>query len=326
MEEDAFTTSRSRSNCKMSFVDKSLDARNEVRRFFLGWLNPHKLALEKARIDLNVELKEHWKPRTIDVYELILENWDKETKDDAAGVSERDNDFIVFIDQELGVDWINNSTLSPESAKCVSYAESIGAKRCEHLPQDQVLEFKRLVGQAIVSGLRGESKQSSRLADNAADFLKDRTVERSRSWTLTSAHIFVLIFSLALALLNDAFAGSSLMQAADRQLLWLAIQGGVVGAYLSVVQKAGRGEWDAAAGRLLHHIEVFTKLFAGGLLGLIAFALSRSVHAPSSLKAIVTDGYSALLLGVTAGLFERQIPKMISTYAKPDKADRDTKP
>jgi hypothetical protein len=101
-------------------------------------------------------------------------------------------------------------------------------------------------------------------------------------------------------------------------LLWTAIQGGIIGAYLSLVQRAGRGEWDAAAGRGLHNIEVLTKLFAGGILGGLAFALTRSVHAPSWVKEITPDGYSALIFGVVAGLFERTIPRIISTYVNPE--------
>lgn len=310
----------------MSFLDKTLNARMEARRFVLGWLNPRKLATEKARADLNVELNERWKPYTIDVYELILESLDDKARKKGADSDEQDDSFLVFLDAELDVDWISKSDMSPGAAKCVSFAESIGARRCGHLPREQVLEFKRLVGQAIVNGIREEAEQSCKLAEDAAEFLKDRTVERSRSWTLTSAHIFVLVFSVILALLIDASSGIPLLQTTDRGLLWLAIQGGIIGAYLSVVQKAGRGEWDAAAGRLLHHIEVFTKLFAGGTLGFIAFALSRSIHAPPSLKGIVPDGYSALLLGVAAGLFERQIPKMISTYSNSEKPRRDSNP
>ena len=171
------------------------------------------------------------------------------------------------------------------------------------------------MGQAIVNGIRGETEQSSKLTNDAAQFLKERTVERSRSWTLTYAH---LVFVVSSAILSFLFSMSNMWhcwQIIDPSLLWLAIQGGIIGAYLSVVRKAGRGEWDAAAGRSLHLLEVFTKLFAGGILGGIAFVLSRSVDAPLSLKQIAPDEYSALLLGIAAGLFEQLIPKMISTYS-----------
>lgn len=289
----------------MGLIAKSLQFREDLRQFILGWISPETLASEKARADLNNELKEHWKPRTIEAYELILENWEPDR-------STENEWFVVFIDIDLDVDWINNGKTDAESDRCISLAESIGAQRCNHLPRDQVLEFKRLVGQSIVNGINGEAKQACKLAETAAQFLKDRTVERSRSWTLVSAHYFFFLFS---AILIYLYENGVLPKIEDSLLPWLAVQGGIVGAYLSVIQKAGRGEWDAAAGRYIHYIEVFTKLFAGSILGGLALVLSRSVHAPASVKAITPDGYSIFAFGVAAGWLERLIPKMISHYS-----------
>jgi hypothetical protein len=301
----------------MNLIDKSLELRQDVRRFVLGWVHPRTLALEKARKDLNAELKDHWKPDSIDVFELILEVWESDNLNGSVAVKgAEDNRFIVFIDQELDVDWITKSNEQDLEAKhSISFAESIGAKRCKHLPLDQVLEFRRLIGQAIASGIQGETDYSRKLSEEAAQFLKDRTVELSRSWTLTAAHVLLLFLSVGLALSCEVLESYHYGQTLDLVFLWCAIQGGLVGAYLSLVQRAGRGEWDAAAGRRIHNIEVFTKLFAGGVLGGIAYALSRSANAPPSLKGMAPDGCSAFLFGVAAGWFERMIPRIISNYS-----------
>ena len=311
----------------MSKVDKSLEFRRQLRRFILGWLHPQTLASEAALEALNKEIKARWKTNTIQVSELVRESCDTDSTDAAgATVHATQDDFIVFIDHDLDVDWINNAAMEQATEKSVSYAESIGAKRCKHLPREQVLEFKRLVGQAIVNAFQNEQEQSIALANGAAQFLKQRTVERSRCWTLISAHVFLAIFSTALALYCSAQNSPVFWQSADSYLALLAIQGGVIGAYLSIIQKAGRGEWDAAAGLMIHSVEVFTKLFAGGVLGGIVFALSRSAHAPPSLKAITPDSFSLFIFGVAAGLFERLIPKMISTYTKPEKTPTEPNP
>jgi len=300
----------------MGFVNKTLRVRQELRRLFLGWFKPRMLASEDLRSELNVALKDHWKPEAIDVFELILEIWEPDTVA-PADTKATDDRFIVFIDPDLDVDWTTKSSeLGAEANKAISFAESIGARRCKHLPREQILEFKRLVGQAIVNAIRGESEQSRKLAEEAALFLRDRTVERSRSWTLISAHIFVVVLSGVLALCHDAPFLAAFWQTDDSAFLWLAVEGGILGAYLSVVQRAGRGEWDAAAGRGIHYVEVFTKLFAGAILGGIAFAISRSQFAPPFLKAIIPDNYSALALGVASGFLERLIPKIISNYSK----------
>ena len=300
----------------MKLVDNCLEYRKEIRRFFLGCFRPKVLASDEARAEQSAQLQAAWTPDVIAVYELIREDREPAKPPTAAtpAVPEQKN-YIVWIDPDFDIDWICNQQLSPESRTCVSIAEAVGARRCKHLPREQVLELKRLVGQAIVSAIEGQAEQSRKLALDAEKFLKDRTVERSRSWTLTSAHIFVIIFSLIVLVPFFRLQAASNSQTADSLLLLLAIQGGIVGAYLSVLQKAGTGQWDAAAGRMIHHIEVMTKLIAGGIFGGLAFALCRSVHAPPSLKGIVPDSYSALVFGFAAGFIERLIPKMISTYA-----------
>lgn len=304
----------------MNVVDRSFNLRSEIRRLVLGWFHPSTLAFEKTRAELNEELRAHWKPNSIDVYELIQENWEADPEQTgSANPGSKDTRFIVFIDPSFDVDWISMADLESRTEHCVSIAESIGAKRCKHLPCEQLLEFRRIIGHAIVAGICGDSEQSCKLSDSAALFLKERTIERSRSWTLSYAHALILGFSAALApfYLHDTLFGSS----KTFPLILSAIQGGVIGAYLSVIQKAGRGEWDAAAGRGLHLLEVFTKLFAGALLGGIAFGFSQSIDAPPSLKGIVPDVYSAFILGLVAGFFERMIPKMISNYSETKTSD-----
>jgi len=304
----------------MTNVDKFLEYKQELRRLVLGCFHPQTLASENARKALNEELKERWKPYSIEVYELIRDTRDlDDNKRTTPNNSKNDDEFIVFIDTDLDVDWINNAKMDQNIEKSVSYAESIGARRCKHMPCEQILEFKRLIGQAIVNAFQGETGQSISLAEAASQFLKQRTVERSRSWTLVAAHLFLIMFSAVLFRFYNGVDALANGWSVDVGFLCLAIQGGIIGAYLSIIQKAGRGEWDAAAGRQIHYVEVFTQLFAGGVLGSIAFALSRSVHAPPSLKAITPDSYSLFAFSVAAGLFERLIPKMISSYTKLDK-------
>lgn len=298
----------------MPFTDKSLEFRSRARRFALGWFKPSVLAAEQCREELNQSLQKHWPDSPIDVYELIYENWDTPELAARAGEPKGSDHFIVFIDPELAIDWVNNSEINDTELQCISLAESIGARRCSHLPREQVLEFRRLLGQAIVNAIRGNAKQSRDLTECAAQFLKERTIERSRAWTLTSAHGLLLIaaaisvFCINLPLLGNVFSGISTG-------FWFAAAGGLIGAYLSLLQKAGSGEWDAASGMRIHALEVFTKMGAGMLFGCIAFAISQSVHAPASIKALTPDNASLFMFGFVAGFIERVIPKMVSAYS-----------
>ena len=293
-----------------------------MRTFFLGWLRPEILVTEKFRKELNEVLQGHWKDDPIEVHELVLEQWNENVADGRDGEVEKSSNFIVYIDQELGVDWLAKWDLDKKPSECVSSAEAVGARRCQHLPREQVLELKRMVGQAIVSGIRGNIKQSCDLTKEAAQFLKDRTVERSRAWTLTSAHCVLAIMVIAVLSAFKRIPDQGWLST-DIAGVLIGVSGGLIGAYLSLIQKAGRGDWDAASGRWIHVLEVFSKIVAGAVFGGIAIALSRSVHAPPSLKTISLDSFSMFLLGVVSGLFERKIPRMLSKYADEGKHTTD---
>lgn len=292
----------------MRSIEKSLEYRAALRRFLVGWLRPGLLDEEKFRRELNETLQAHWTGNPINVHELIFESWDEEQKGSS---KDGKKNHIVYIDHEFGVDWIYDGKLDKKSSECVSKAESVGAQRCRHLPKEQVLELKRLVGQAIVNGINGNAQEACQLAESAALFLRDRTVERSREWTLASANIFLI---LAIMLFFYLYRIGTSEDSTFSGIL-IACSGGLLGAFISVIMRAGKGDWNAASGLQIHIIEVFTKLFVGAAFGLVTFTLSMSVHSPPSIRLLTPDNYSLFVLGFASGFFENLIPKMITKYS-----------
>jgi len=296
----------------MDFVERSFVLRSKIRDFFVGWLNPSKLKAEAARTKLNAALKAHWPIEDAEVYELVRETWDDCAVPTQADGTSEDSRFVVFIDSDLDVDWCTKETLSADISQAVTHSEAIGVRRCKHLPREQILEFKRMIGHAIVAAIRGGLEDSRKLRDEAALYLRERTVERSRAWTLLSAHIIFIMLFLIFLFTYPSHGPDAKM--AEITGLWLGTLGGLLGGYLSIIQKAGRGEWDAAAGFVIHSLEVLTKLAAGCLLGALAFAITQSSRAPAPIASITPDQYSMFLFGFAAGFFERLIPKIISSY------------
>jgi hypothetical protein len=276
----------------------------------LAWFNPSILAEERCRTELNKAFKERWKIEDSETYELVHERHSEKEEE-----KKKEHNFVVWIDCQFDVDWFFDGNLTQEANELTTQAEAVQARRCKHLPLDQILELKRLVGHAVVSALRGSKATTLKLIKEAEHFLKERTVERSRIWTLWSAHsvllFFVLLGSAALHFLGTKW------KMVDATLLTTA-SAGLLGAYLSVVQNAGKGKWDASAGRLAHVTEVITKLLAGFLTGAVVFALSKSSHAPNSLKALTTDEHSQFILGFIFGFSERLIPRIVTKYAGKD--------
>jgi len=97
---------------KKSFYLKSMRLRQKINFLWLCWFRPQVLTNERERKSLNHELTKHWQDHTINVYELIHEQWEK---DSSISDHNLDNRFIVFIDHELAVDWITKSNLDKET-------------------------------------------------------------------------------------------------------------------------------------------------------------------------------------------------------------------
>ena len=280
----------------------------QVRDFLLSWLYPSVLEKEQRRLEMTVAVREHWKTHgSIHLYELIREDWD-DTKDventKATKASEHPN-YIVFVDKDMEIDWITQENLPADRSKAVSYAESIGAKECKFLPKEKQLEIQRLIGQAIVCAIDGNIEESKQTADAALKSLQERTVEQSRWWSLCWAHILSLVSFILFCYWRQ--------YGAIPMVGW-SIFGGIVGAYLFIVLKAGKGKWKATAGQRVHIIEVFSKISSGGVLGAVLFAITQTPLCPKMFEGFPQTIYLFFLLGTLAGFFERFVPRILSSY------------
>lgn len=289
-------------------IDRVLAARAGARRLVVGLVSPEILEIEERRQRLTAWLRIHWQDDTIDAYELIREDWEDPKGDPSA----KERNLLVYIDPELDVDWI--AEVPNEAQASIALVESVGARKCKHLARDHVLHFRRLLGQAIVNAAKGEYPMACELAQQAERFLEDRTVELSRRWTLCFAHGLVLALSAVLAFVISMTCRGEIQLVLGG--IWIAVQGGLVGAYLSILRKTGQGRWDSSAGLWTHLVEVLTKLSAGAVFGGIVFAVTRSVHAPPSLRSLVPDACSLFVFGIAAGWAERLVPKIISAYGR----------
>lgn len=298
----------------MTLPEKLIFLRKWLRECLLAWMSPSSFEQERERERLSQEIQARWPRHNLCVHELIRESGDE--SDPGHDGPTADKRFIVFVDATLDLDWVADFPLSKTTEKGIAVAEAINARRCKHLPREQVLEFRRLSGQAIVQALRDNDRLSRQLANEAGQFLKDRTVERSRIWTLGFALLLLVLFVAMTATTAELLYPFGQPWLHSPSAMLTAIHGGVVGAFLSLVQSAARAERDAAAGRWLHFLEAFTKFTAGSLLGLIALVLTLSEQTIPTLRDVGNDTPSLFLLAVAAGLFERLIPKIISTYGQ----------
>jgi hypothetical protein len=251
----------------------------KIKKRFYSWACPWLLEKEARRAEMEKAAQEHWKDYgPIHLYELIREKWEGEFQENHGEEKSKENSkktksFIVFIDKDLEVDWITQEQITNASSKAISKAESIGAKPCKHLPQKHQLEFQRLIAQAIVCAVEENIEISEKTAALAQASLGQRITEQSRLWTQQWAIVVLFLVFFSIYKKWSLLASSNMLQ-------W-SICGGFLGAYLSTIQNANKGECNSAAGQWVHFVEVASRLISGCVLGGISYAVLLSPLGPS---------------------------------------------
>ena len=277
--------------------------------------------LQRYKRRLQRSVQNHWKEHEILMKDLVYEDWEDDRNSGSLGreeispkrdlpKSDKENkNFIVFIDQELKIDWIAEFEIGTEIIKNISYAMTIEAQPNDHLRKNHRLSFKRLIGEAVVAALKDSPDNSKSLSAKAQNFLSYRTTERSRQWSLEFATVMIAPF-IIIALICISMYG----QEDGYTFFLLLVFWGVIGAYLSIVRRVGQQKLDASSGRWIHFLEISSKIIAGGLFGTIIYIILHTSLCPTIFSGFQNDIYMVSLAGFISGFCERFVPDMIAVY------------
>lgn len=250
------------------------------------------------------DVQSRWIGHSIEIRELIQE---RKAADSGRGREKNERyDYVVFIDIAGDLDWICNDDLSEErlsseTAALAARALSIEAMPCKRLSEENRMAFKRLLGAAIVSAFEGNPDDAQSLMSQAQIFLKDRTEELSRRWTLLSSTILLIVFSLLVCL--------GILKPARIPTLF-----GLFGAYVSIVGRSGSRRTDAGAGKWLHFVESAVRLMVGMLLGNVGVHFFNCPIAPEFTRGLCETDAGIRTAAFGAGFLDSFIPSMISAY------------
>jgi hypothetical protein len=238
-----------------------------------------------------------------------------------------DDRFIVYIDRDLDIEWKTTEALDKsfdekgDDIKSKHYSVLAQAAAIETMPTDgldyqQVLRFKRLIGEAIVCCLVLEFDNALSTIGFARDYLRDRTQEVSRFWYLSSSMLFAIPFILAAASLW--LARTSLISIIGLEPFWLIIAScsGAIGALLSVMTRTGNLAFNSSSGRRLHRLEALSRIsvgaISGGVVGLaVQSKLVLGALASGSQLHLIT-----MIAAFAAGAGERLAPSIIAEFEK----------
>jgi hypothetical protein len=218
-----------------------------------------------------------------------------------------ENPYLVFIDIEFDLDWIIKE-MPQGSESHVARVMAIETQPNEYLPIKQRLAFKTILGEAIVTAMEENYNESDLLMQRALLYLQARTEECSRRWMFLYSTLDMLLVSFLVScwvyygMHINGFTISCLFS--------------VIGAYASIITRMGLLRSDAVAGRALHFYEVSSKLLAGGIFGVIAYALLHTPISPSLLHPLRDNIYGLIVIGFIAGFCEYFVPNLIKPYAR----------
>src|SRR6266446_4499931 len=118
------------------------------------------------------------------------------------------DEFIVWLDKELDVDWLTTKQYDDEGPKdSVLHNEMLNlAATHECIPNDHHetnirLNFKRMIGEGVARSLDHDYESAKEILDQARTYVADRNIEKARFWQLRTACIFGIILLIAALIL-----------------------------------------------------------------------------------------------------------------------------
>lgn len=233
----------------------------------------------------------------VDKY-LLSVSWD-ENKPDAEG-------YIIFIDFQNDLDFVDlRSNLGPDREKqqnkFISKLQKAESCQCKHLPEEQQMDFKRMLGTGYMLAVEGNFDGIDGVIEEALLYLERRNREYSRKLFLLSGLPWAL---------GAASAGIVLFFCDYRNPWIYGILFGILGSFVSIWTRYGKVQFTGHAQKILHFLECLSRILIGTIFGMIAMvAIKCGLILPQlSGKELI---YAFIIAAFIAGFSERFIPSIV---------------
>lgn len=232
-------------------------------------------------------------------------------------------EFIVFIDNDNDLDWITTEEYdakghqsSEKHHETLNMVALLECKPIVQLSENDIVNFKRLLGEALARSLKHDYKKASIILVHAENFLVDRGKELSRKWYLNRAGLTSLIMSAIGVILWIFRAISVNVLGESAFLISLSMVSGAIGALLSIIFRMGNESIDCLAGKELHELESMYRIIAGMLSAFLASLLLRSEIFLPVFSKTNHVALSMIAIGFIAGMSERFAPSILAKLEK----------
>lgn len=237
--------------------------------------------------------------------------------------------FIVFLDEELVVDWATNDQHKISDQKqhneIMNLAAIMETTPCEGLSYSMRLHFKRLIGEVLDRILSNDYQGAKSMLKGAERYIAERSKETSRHWYLLASFLGALPFICIGILLWTRRA--AFLPFLTPPVFWLAMASiaGALGALLSVITRAGKQNLDSSAGRPLHFLEGASRIVAGAISALMVATALRAGLVFSSLLSSRNTVAVMITVAFVSGMTERLASHLVSDLGAKPNGNRGTR-
>ena len=223
--------------------------------------------------------------------------------------------YIVFIDSDLEIDWETtdhydgehkDDTFTKQRNHILQRLNELQyTPAVKQLRQDKRKCFQFLLGEALAISLDGNYDEAERMLDRADAYLKERVRELSRSWQLLGTFVLTAVL---FPLFRFAFPQ-----------YWLLFYS-CLGAFFSILTKAGKIDYNCAAGRFLFYQELAARFIAALISALIVTKLFELDLIFTAFKSLQYPETAQALVCFVSGFSERLVPSIIEKFGKAEEA------
>lgn len=219
--------------------------------------------------------------------------------------------WIVFIDDELDIDWVDTRTgyFTPTEEQSknewIAKLDSVHHEPCSNISKSEKLTFKKKlgVGYELVMVKRFDAIQA--VIDECSRYVKARNKETSRSIFLCVSIPVVILSIIAWIIDVDVW---------QWHLPWFAgCTMGLLGACVSIWSNFGKTQKTGLSSACLHVLEATCRMLLGVIFAIVAIcAIRTGIILKNIDENILQFAYG--LVGFAAGFSERMVPSMIEKF------------
>lgn len=233
------------------------------------------------------------------------------------------NDFIVFLDSDLDVDWKTSDEydirghhdLDRHNA-ILNRAASLECIPNQHQKREIRLNFKRMVAEGVARSLNHDYKNAEDILDEAARYICNRNIETARFWQLSSSCICCIVSVITALILWGRREILILYLGYIGFYFAISALSGSIGATLSIILRIGNSDITSEADKKLHILEAVSRNIGGAIFG---FLVSMLVQIGIVVPICTSTGMINIAMvigGLIGGASERWAPSLISKFEK----------